>query len=61
MALNAIVVVLYVIDMLYDTVINDNWGIGELICKNGDSFELNSGCQRQLIKLTELGICSFLF
>ena len=36
MALNGIIHILYVVDMLYDTVISENWGIGM-----GKTLELN--------------------
>jgi hypothetical protein len=38
MALNCIVVMLYVIDILNYTVIDDNWGIGERTSKNSASL-----------------------
>jgi hypothetical protein len=60
MTLNGIVTILYVFDIQIYTVIDNSWGIGELICKNGDSFELNSGCGRQFSKPSELAFVQFL-
>jgi len=43
MALNRIIAVSYVIDILYYTVIDDNWGIGKLICKYRDKLIAYTG------------------
>ena len=40
MALNELVIVLYVVDILSYTIIDDNWGIGGPDCINYDSFDL---------------------
>ena len=48
MAFSGIVVMLYMIDILDYTVIDDSWGIGIRSCEYCDSNCLCPGCYRQL-------------
>ena len=48
MAFSGIVAVLYMIDILYYTVIDDSWGIGETSSKYRDRNGSCPGCRRQL-------------